>query len=180
VEAISIENTVGELRPIVDVLVSQIDEGVILSEPEGTVLCSNPAARSLLGLADDVLLLDLRDLEGTDLQGMINRAHADARRHRVRQTESGFVHFEQSLKIADDLRSLEFRSGEVHLPDGPRVARLTVIRDVSDHKRLQAVLGTGREGTLVTQDLQTLDIISRLEQIGPTNATVLIQGVSCS
>jgi transcriptional regulator with GAF, ATPase, and Fis domain len=58
------------------------------------------------------------------------------------------------------------------------VARLTVIRDVSDHKRLQAVLGTGREGTLVTQDLQTLDIISRLEQIGPTNATVLIQGES--
>ncbi len=177
-EALAIENTVGELRPIVDVLVSQIDEGVILSEPEGMVVCSNPAARSLLGLPDGIRLRDLRDLGGLNLQYLIDRAEGDSASAGTVASEAGFVGFEQPLQINQEVHSLEFRSGQVHLPGKPGVARLTIIRDVSDRNRLRAVLDPGQRGTLVTQDSQTLDIISRLQQIGPTQATVLIQGES--
>ncbi len=177
-EAVAIESAVGELRPIVDVLVSQIDEGVILSELGGMVVCSNPAARSLLGLPAGTRLQDLRDLGGLNLQRMIDRAERDAATLGSVMSEAGFVGFERPLHIDQQVHSLEFRSGQVHLPDKPGVARLTIIRDVSDRNRLRAVLDSGHRGTLVTQDSHTLDIISRLQQIGPTQATVLIQGES--
>jgi transcriptional regulator with GAF, ATPase, and Fis domain len=64
----------------------------------------------------------------------------------------------------------------VELPETSEKLRLIVLRDRTEHRRLEAVL-SGSSG-IISRDPKMLDILARIQQVAPTTAFVLLQGES--
>jgi len=166
------------MLPILEAVVSHIDEGVIFTDANGRIVYHNPAANTLLGVPPETRLKELKRVGSLNLQKALLRAAIEAGEVDAAGRPSGnFVRFEHQLELEDGTSFLEFSSGMVQIPDTETRVRLMVIRDRTEQERLQAVLASG-DGGLVTKDPQMLDIIARIRQIAPTNAFVLLQGES--
>jgi len=172
-------NSVEQALPIVEAVVRHIDEGVVFADSNGNVLYHNPAALKLLGHPDITQLLNIKQLGAINLQKALLKAALDAGEVDAAGRPSGnFVRFEQSIETEDATRFLEFSSGLVELPATHDKVRLIVLRDRTEHRRLEAVLSGGGSSGLISNDPQMLGIFSRIQQIAPTNAFVLLQGES--
>lgn len=169
--------SVEQVLPVVEAVVTHIDEGVIFADHNGTVLYHNPAALKLLSLDSVSQLRDIKRLGAVNLHKALLKAAIDAGEVDAAGRPSGnFVRFEQVIESDESTRFLEFNSGLVDLPDTTEKVRLIVLRDRTEHRRLEAVL-SGNSG-LISNDPQMLGILSRIQQIAPTNAFVLLQGES--
>ena len=171
--------SVEQVLPIVEAVVTHIDEGVIFADNNGEVLYHNPATLKLLSLDSVSQLRDIKRLGAINLHKALLKAAIDAGEVDAAGRPSGnFVRFEHVVESEDATRFLEFNSGLVELPDTNEKVRLIVLRDRTEHRRLEAVLsGSGSSG-LISNDPQMLGIFSRIQQIAPTNAFVLLQGES--
>jgi transcriptional regulator with PAS, ATPase and Fis domain len=172
-------NAVKQMLPVLEAVVSHIDEGVIFADHNGKVLYHNPAAPRLLALPDVNTLHDIKQLGAINLHKALLKAAIDAGEVDAAGRPSGsFVRFEQTVETEDATRFLEFNSGLVELPESEERVRLIVLRDRTEHRRLEAVLSGGGNSGLISNDPQMLGIFSRIQQIAPTNAFVLMQGES--
>ena len=108
------------------------------------------------------------------IRAAIDAGEVDA----VGRPSGNFVRFSERLRVNGVPRYLEFNSGLVNLGDGQGRLRLIMLRDRTEEKRLEAVLGEAASSNLITHDPRMLDIIGRIDQIAPTNAFVLLQGES--
>ncbi len=164
--------------PLLEAVVSYIDEGVIIADPRGHVIYQNPAAGHLLGLPGNEPVERLNDIGRFNLQRALLRAAIDAGEVDAAGMPSGnFVSFEECLRIGDDRRYLEFHSGLVANPGTRDRLRLILIRDRTEQRRLEAVFETG-SSDFETRDPRMLEIVNRIQQIAATNAFVLLQGES--
>ncbi len=168
----------ASLVPLLEAVVSYIDEGVIIAEPRGQVLYQNPAAGRLLGLPGNEPVERLNDIGRFNLQKALLRAAIDAGEVDAAGKPSGnFVSFEERLRIDDTERYLTFHSGLVDNPGRRERLRLILIRDRTEQRRLEAVFETG-DPDFETRDPRMLEIVNRIQQIAATNAFVLLQGES--
>ncbi|MGM0592996.1 MAG: sigma-54 interaction domain-containing protein [Pseudomonadota bacterium] len=173
-------SSIGKLLPVIDSVVHHIDEGVIFTDQSGTLLYHNPAALELLGLHRGQAPQNIKNLGTLNLQKALLKAAIDAGEVDAAGRPSGnFVRFEHTVTGADTdtTRYLEFNSGLVTLPDAGEKLRLIVLRDRTEHRRLEAVLSGGSRG-IISKDPMMLEILARIEQVAPTNAFVLLQGES--
>lgn len=172
----NVKDTLGALFESV---VSYIDEGVIISDPMGHVIYQNPAAGQLLGLASNEPIEKLKEIGGINLQRALIKAAIDSGEADAAGRPSGnFVEFDQKIQAKEGgERHLKINSGMVYATGHEEKLRLTIIHDHTDYHRLQAVFNPGNN-EMVTRDTQMLEILARIEQIAPTNASVLIQGES--
>jgi len=165
--------------PMLDAVVSHIDEGVVVADSSGHILYHNPAVPALVGVGGDTRLREIRNLGGINLQKALLRAAIDAGEVDAAGRPSGnFVRFEHRIQEADRARFLEFDSGLVSVPGSESKARLVVIRDCTQRKHLEAVLHNSSSSGLATKDPRMLEIVARIQQIAPSNAFVLLQGES--
>ncbi len=169
----------AHLLPVLDAVVSHIDEGVLVADNSGHILYHNRAVPELLGVNADEPLQEFRRLGGINLQKALLRAAIDAGEVDAAGRPSGnFVSFEHRVQEGDRTRFLEFDSGLVDVPGTENRARLVVIRDCTQRKHLEAVLNNSSGSGLATKDPQMLEIVARIQQIAPSNAFVLLQGES--
>lgn len=167
-----------DFAPLLEKIVSFIDEGVLITDNKGNVLYQNPAAGKLLGQPDSTPIQKLKDIGQFNLQRAILRAAIDNGEVDAAGRPSGhFISFEQQLKHQDSYRQLEITSGLVELDQEMERKRLILIRDRTDQRHIEAVFNTS--GTShTTQDPRMLEIIQRIRQIAPSNAFMLLQGES--
>lgn len=166
------------LLPVLEAVVSYIDEGVLVADGDGTLIYQNPAAGALLGLPTERPVTRLRQVGKLNLHKTLLRAAIDQGEVDAAGRPSGrFVTFEQVITIGGSVRHLEFSSGLVPSPNGKVRWRLILIRDRSEHRRLEEVFNRG-EAPLQTNDPRMLEILDRIHQIAPTRASVLLQGES--
>jgi transcriptional regulator with PAS, ATPase and Fis domain len=166
------------LLPVLEAVVSFMDEGVIVATERGDVIYHNPSAYQLLGLPANEPIRSIKRLGPINLQKSLLRAAIEAGETDAAGRPSGqFVRFIESLNIDEDRRYLEFHSGLVRLADGATL-RVVLIMDRTESQRLELVLRRGNPFGLVTRDPAMLDAISRIHQIAPTQASVLLQGES--
>ncbi len=171
--------SVEQVLQVVEAVVNHIDEGVIVSDNSGHVLYHNSAALRLLLLEESTSLLNIKDLGAINLQKALLKAAIDAGEVDAAGRPSGnFVRFEQTVDSDGATRFIEFNSGLVELPQTHEKVRLVVLRDRTERRRLEAVLSGGGSSGLISNDPQMLAIFSRIRQIAPTNAFVLLQGES--
>ena len=164
--------------PLLEAVVSYIDEGVIIADPRGQVLYQNPSAGRLLGLPGNEPVERLNDIGRFNLQKALLRAAIDAGGvHLAGKPSGNFVSFEERLRIGEDERYLMFHSGLVDNPGARERLRLILIRDRTEQRRLEAVFETG-DPDFETRDPRMLEIVNRIQQIAATNAFVLLQGES--
>ncbi|MCW9024400.1 MAG: sigma 54-interacting transcriptional regulator [Gammaproteobacteria bacterium] len=164
--------------PLLNKIISNIDEGVLVSDTHGTVLFHNPALIRLVGLEEGTSISKIKDINTINLSRSILRAAIDAGEVDAAGKPSGdFINFELQLEHSDGNRSLEIISGIISDEQSDNKKRLTLIRDRTDSRHMEAVFKPAGT-TLTTQDPRLLEIIQRLRQIAPTNAFVLLQGES--
>ena len=168
------ENT---LFPILEATVSYIDEGVIIADPTGNVIYQNPSAMEFFGM-DNEPLTHLREIGSFNLQKAMLRAAIDAGEMDAAGRPTGqFVRFEHKIEINNVYRYLQFHCGLINTNVKYERLRLIMIRDKTDQRRLEAVFDPSLQD-MSTNDPRMLEILNRIQQIAPTDASLLLQGES--
>lgn len=164
--------------PMLEAVISFIDEGVLIANKLGQVVYQNPSSGKLLGLSGNEPLQQLNRIGPFNLQKELLRAAIDAGEVDAAGQPSGqFVIFEKKLEIDNQTRYLEFHSGLVECYDRKEKLRLVLIRDRTEQRRLQEVYHL-RDAELHSNDPGMLEIFTRINQIAPSGAFVLLQGES--
>ncbi|HFD79558.1 MAG TPA: PAS domain S-box protein [Gammaproteobacteria bacterium] len=170
-------NALEQFTPLMDAVISHIHEGVILTDYKGKILFHNPAADELLGHPDFDSVNDIRETTGINLQKTL--AGPTEKKSLPRNRNKAVQHrFEQRITRKGVTRFLEVISSTVPIPGEPDPLHLMVMADVTDRRRLQAVLNESRTSGLVTQDPRMIEITAMISHIATTNASVLLQGES--
>lgn len=168
----------NNLVPMLEAVISYIDEGVIIADRHGKVMYQNPAVGMLLHLPQNQPLAHLHDMGEFDFQGALIKAATEAGELDDEGQPSGsFVTFEEHFRFNDENCYLEFYTGLEQCTGTGDKARLVLIRDKTEQRRLEAAYKT-RPNNFQTNDPHMVEILDRLHQIGPTNASVLLQGES--
>lgn len=168
-----------DLLPILETIVSFIDEGVVITTENGELVYHNPAAYEFLGLSPDSPILSLKQFGPVNIQKSILRASLEAGEADAAGRPSGkFVSFVEKVFDGNDYRHLEFQSGLVTLKDEKTRLRLVLIADRTERARLNAVLSEESSQDMITKDQKMLSLLTRIKQVATTNACVLLQGES--
>lgn len=168
----------NSLIPVLEAIVSFIEEGVLITDTTGEVVYQNPAAGALLGFQPNEPVRDIRDLRGLNLaQALMRAAVAAGDMDDDGRPTGAFMRIAERLEIGDECRYLEFHSGLVDIGANQRL-RLVMIQDKTERKRLEAATSKVGHDEIISADAVMLDIISRLWQIAPTQASVLLLGES--
>ena len=168
----------NNLVPMLEAVINYMDEGVIIANRDGKVMYQNPAVGMLLHLPPSEPLEHIQEMGEFNFQRAMVKAAIDAGDTDAAGKSSGeFVTFEERFRFDDNDCYLEFYTGLVDCAGTGDKARLTLIRDKTEQRRLEAAYGT-RPKNFETNDPHMVEILDRLHQIGPTNASVLLQGES--
>ncbi|RMG51463.1 MAG: AAA family ATPase [Gammaproteobacteria bacterium] len=171
--------SIEDLWPVLETVISFIDEGVIITDPSGHIIYHNPAAQELLGIDLEHPLGHMRELAGINLQKRILQAAIAAGEVDAAGRPSGqFVRFQEPVEVRGENRYLGFHTGLVSLGDGQERVRLVLIENLTERKQLESVLNRDRHGPIITNDPAMLEILQRIDQVAPTDAFVLLQGES--
>ena len=104
----------NNLTPVLEAIVSYIDEGVIIADPTGNVIYQNPSAMELFGINNDPVT-HLREIGDFNLQKSMLRAAIDAGEIDAAGRPTGqFVLFEHRIRIENNYRYLQFHCGLVN------------------------------------------------------------------
>lgn len=168
----------NSLAPLLEAVVSFIEEGVLITDTQGAVIYQNPAAGAILGFDPSEPVQDIRRLHDLNLaQSLMRVAVAAGEIDDEGRPTGAFMRIAERVMVGDDCRYLEFHSGLVDIAGGQRL-RLVMIQDKTERKRLEAVIAKGGHDEIISADAVMLEIISRLWQIAPTQASVLLLGES--
>jgi len=167
----------NNLTPVLEAIVSYIDEGVIIATPTGDVIYQNPSAMELFGMNNEPVT-HLREIGDFNLQKSMLRAAIDAGEVDAAGRPTGqFVLFEHRIKVKDNYHYLQFHCGLIDTDNKNEKLRLILIRNKTDQRRLEAVFDSSLQD-MSTNDPRMLEILNRLHQIAPTDASILLQGES--
>ena len=167
----------SKLTPVLEAIVSYIDEGVIIATPTGDVIYQNPSAMELFGMNNEPVT-HLREIGDFNLQKSMLRAAIDAGEIDAAGRPTGqFVLFEHRIKVNDNYHYLQFHCGLINTHNKDEKLRLILIRNKTDQRRLEAVFDPSLQD-MSTNDPRMLEILNRLHQIAPTDASILLQGES--
>ena len=165
--------------PLMEAIISYIEEGVFIADHKGNVIYQNPTAGELLGSPDEPIT-KLRDIGDFNLQRALIKAAIDAGEIDAAGRPTGqFVKFEHKVSTNNGQRYLEFYSGMVSNSGSRDRIRLILIRDRTDQRRLEAVFKPDASD-FSTKDPRMLEILNRIYQVAPTDAAVILQGESGS
>ncbi|MBB4304434.1 transcriptional regulator with PAS, ATPase and Fis domain [Rhodobium orientis] len=164
---------IDDLVPLLEAIVSYIDEGVLLTDRDGTVLYQNPAAAELLVAPGAGPLQSLADIRGVDLKDALDRVLERAPAQPENAITPNLIQFDMRIKVRDEMRDLEFHC--CRACDTYGNLRLVILRDKTDERRLETLLSRS-SGDLVTKDPTMMEILERVERVAPMQAPVLIQG----
>jgi PAS domain S-box-containing protein len=172
-------NALEQFTPLMDAVISHIHEGVILADYKGKVLFHNRAASELLGSPTFDTVHEIRKTTGVDLHTPLLPSPQD--KAMVPSADGQALdrhHFEQRLTRNGKTRFLEVSSTIVPMPGETDPIHLMVMADVTDKRRLQAVLNNNTNRGMITQDPRMIEITAMMGHIAPTKASVLLQGES--
>ena len=165
------------LAPILEAIVSYIDEGVIIADPSGSVIYQNPSAMELFGMNNEPVTR-LREIGNFNLQKAMLRAAIDAgEMDAVGRPTGQFVRFEHKVEVDNTQRYLQFHCGLISTNVKNERLRLIMVRDKTEQRRLEAVFDPSLQD-MTSNDPRMLEILNRIHQIAPTNASILLQGES--
>ena len=171
--------TLENISPILERIVSFINEGVIIADIQGRVLYHNPSASELLNFPGDYPIENLKQIRSQNLQQLIDKkVHHDTDARTIEHKSGQFERFTLEIKSTEGVRTIEFNTGLITLLDNITQLRLLLLSDHTDHLQLEAVLNNSRQQGIVTNDPNMQAVLARIQQVAGTQATVLLQGES--
>ncbi|MCP5141340.1 MAG: sigma 54-interacting transcriptional regulator [Chromatiales bacterium] len=168
-----------QILKLLQPLLEPIQEGVMITDLGGVLLCHNHGLADLFGLdAEDCRSLSMSDLGGHNMRRILIQAGLD------REEETGAHHCEMSLQfdhafeINSDVRWMRIHTQLLILPCENGRIRMIVFRDITAEKRLFAAMSSKDACGIATEDPDMMRLIDRLNVVAGTDASVLLQGES--
>ena len=162
--------------PLLEAIVSYIDDGVMIASRDGSVLYMNPSACELLDVPKNKPIRQIGDVDSVDLLEVMETALNLQRSQQTQPFTPGtLLKTERRIPTNGGYRDLEFNC--CMTCESENRLRLLMMRDVTQRKKLQTLLDHTK-GDLVTNDPQMIQILHRLEHVAPQDAAVLLQGES--
>ena len=158
-------------------LLQPIQEGVIITDQGGNVLCANESVYRLFGIEQRKRALSLSNLGGHNMRSSLIREglkKEDDQRHHCELT----LEFDEEIKVHGQSLWLSVYSSLLELPTEAGHLRMIVLRDITVEKRLLAVMSNKEACGVATEDPDMLRLIERLNIVAGTDASVLFQGES--
>lgn len=157
------------LLPLLEAVVSYIDDGVVIADDKGRVLYMNPSACELLVIPPNRAVRRVSDIACVDLSDVFERSQE---RHDICRSP---MTVEKRVAAPNGYRDVEFEC--CFTGEGAARLRLIIIRNVTQRRKLDAYLNRARSD-LVTNDPRMMEVLQRVEQVAPQSVAVLIQGES--
>ncbi|MCB1734652.1 MAG: sigma 54-interacting transcriptional regulator [Gammaproteobacteria bacterium] len=168
-----------QILKLLQPLLEPIQEGVMITDHGGAMLCHNQSVGDLFGLdAKDCDSLSLSDVGGHNLRAILINAGLD------QEAKTGGHHCEMSLEfdhnfqINGDSRWLRINTKLLDLPCDDGRVRMIVFRDITAEKRLFAAMSSKDACGIATEDPDMVRLIDRLNVVAGSDASVLFQGES--
>lgn len=163
---------------ILEGLLAGIDQGILLTTPEGQVLFANDALMQLLEIPTHRPPQTLNDVGGINLKltitrGLIDQGYDDA----VSRRQKDVVEMERWLDLPSGRRCFRLRTGLIVRHRAANL-RFVMLRDVTEMVRLRDAAHGAMSQNFITRDTQMLEVLRQLRHAAPTEAYVLIQGES--
>ena len=130
----------GEL---LESVVDLIEDGVIISLPDGSVAYHNKVIPDMFGLPKDFLPRNLSDFGEINWNRRMNRAAFDAgSQYGIAAASDRAMRFEEKVTSGATVRFLEITVRRMFPGSRKSEVRIIVVRDVSPRRRLEATLQT--------------------------------------
>ncbi len=173
---------IDNMVPLIEAVVSFMNEGVIIATEDGEVLYQNPAACEMLGMAVNEPISRLDQIGNFDLQSELQCAARSIGEWPRPEglgfgSAGGFVRFERNVDAKGVNRTLEFHSGFVQVSSEGRPLRLVITQDRTEQRNLEALV-SGAKNDFISGDPIMLQILDRVQKVAPTKASVLLQGAT--
>lgn len=166
------------LFPMLEAVISVIDEGVLICDKQGEIHYSNPSAHKLLNLKASDKLKHINSIGKFNLQRNLLRAAIDAGETDAASMPTGkFVTFEELILNKHGERYIEFHTGIVQCKTQKKDVRLILIRDRTEQRILEAAYKT-KYSDFKSNDPHMLEVVERVHTIAKSIASVLVQGES--
>ena len=171
------------ILPLLEAIVSRIDDGVLITDRSGTVHYLNPSAKLALSDHNPHDLRHIKDIDNIsslDLTAIMKEAFANpspstAGKTKVSKTHTGSKKFYRSIDCENGTRHLEIQCCLTQQSQGQ--LRLFIIRDISRERKLAAFLDRA-SNDLITNDPKMIDVLQRIDMVAPKQAAILLQGES--
>lgn len=168
-----------QILKLLQPLLEPLQEGVMITDQGGVMLCHNQSIGALFGLdTDSCHALSLSDVGGHNLRAILIKAGLD-------QEDAGGGHhcemsleFDHNFSINGDSRWLRINTKLLNLPCDDGRVRMIVFRDITAEKRLFAAMSSKDACGIATADPDMVRLIDRLNVVAGSDASVLFQGES--
>ena len=164
---------------LLESVVDLMEDGVVISLPDGGVVYHNPVVLDMFGLAKDSLPRMLSDIGEVNWNKRMNRAAFDAgSQYGIAAASDRPMRFEEKVTVGATVRFLEITVRRMFPGSRKSELRVIVVRDVSPRRRLEATLQTPGICGLKTSSPEMMRLFERARQIAASDASVLLQGES--
>jgi PAS domain S-box-containing protein len=169
----------NESSEILASLIDQIEDGIVLAQPNGKITFYNRIVKELFGLTADFSPQSLTDLGRINWsKRMVRAAIESGEDYGTAKAGAHEMRFEEKVHAGADVRFLEFTIRRLNSETRDREIRVILIRDVSTKRRLEATLQHGSACGLVSSNPEMIKLLERARQIAASEASVLLQGES--
>ena len=164
---------------LLESVVDLMEDGVVISLPDGSVAYHNPVILDMFGLSKDSSPRMLSDIGEVNWNRRMNRAAFDAgSQYGIAAASDRTMRFEEKVTVGSTVRFLEITVRRMFPGSRKSELRVIVVRDVSPRRRLEATLQTPGICGLKTSSPEMMRLFERARQIAASDASVLLQGES--
>ncbi|MCP4935687.1 MAG: AAA domain-containing protein [bacterium] len=168
----------SSILPLLEAIVSHIDDGILITDRSGAILFLNPSAKTYLGSDKDNSATHIKNISNItciDLTAIMKETFYEERLPMSRKIQSGLKKFNRNIKTPSGTRYLEIQCCMTRQSQGQ--LRLFILRDISQEHKLAAFLDRA-SNDLITNDPQMIEILQRIDMVAPKQAAILLQGES--
>ncbi|MCF6198583.1 MAG: sigma 54-interacting transcriptional regulator [Hyphomicrobiaceae bacterium] len=161
------------ILPLLEVLVSHMEDGVLITDRSGRALYQNPSAE--LFLTDDTdssrkSIENIRNISSIDLISIMKEAFYEETLSPPSKTTTILKTFQRTVQHKNKVLHLDIQCCLSCALNGQ--LRLFILRDISKERRLAAILDRA------TNAPKMIEILQRIDKVAPKRAAILLQGES--
>ncbi len=167
----------SNILPLLEAIITYIDNGVIIFGQNEKIYYINPSARKLLNIPAHEKISSLSDIAEPEIQKVF-RSNSDLSPEQI-PSPSGDILPSTEIRLPnkEGYRDLQLQCCATCNIQTNEDLNLLIIKDITQRKKLNSFL-KAEACDLVTKDPSMIMLLEKIKRIAPSNANILLQGES--